>query len=185
MRGLRVTPDAASDTVRCMHTTSPSNSPEWNSLDFARTVKALRQWGYSATALADRAGVSRSQVSRWGSGAHRPGYESIRRLAESIVGEAPLPDVLDLVVDLCRASGYPGIAADLGLTETPDAPPATMISPYTGDMWRIVRSLQQRAEAAGLTPEEEREAIEAVMRRAEESMERDLDVEVYRRREKK
>lgn len=79
----------------------------------------------------------------------------------------------EILRDLCEAAGYPGIAA--GLTEE------EMVSPYSGEVWKIVRSLKRRAEDAGLTAEEEREAIEAVMRRAEEAMERDLDGELYRR----
>lgn len=165
-----------SDSVRCMHTTSP---PEWDAPTFARTIKVLKDSGLTATDLATLAGVSRPQVSRWSSGAHRPGYDPLKRLSEALISQRP--DLRDAVATLVTAAGYPGIAADLGITDP--APPASeeMVSPYSGEVWRIVRSLTKRAEDAGLTEEEEREAIEAVMRRAEEAMERDLDAELYRR----
>lgn len=159
-----------------MHTPSP---PEWDAPTFARTIKVLKDAGLTATDLASLAGVSRPQVSRWSSGAHRPGYDPLKRLSETLLAQRP--DLRGAVAALVDAAGYPGIGADLGITEP--APPASeeMVSPYSGEVWRIVRNLSKRAEDAGLTPEQEREAIEAVMRRAEEAMERDLDSELYRR----
>lgn len=166
-----------SDSVRCMHTTSP---PEWDARVFARTIKVLKDSGLTATDLASLAGVSRPQVSRWSSGAHRPGYDPLKRLAEALISQRP--DLRDAVAALVDAAGYPGIAADLGITDpTPPQAPEEMVSPYSGELWRIARNLQRRAEDAGLTPEQEREAIEAVMRRAEEALDREMDSELYRR----
>ena len=160
-----------------MHTTSP---PEWDAPAFARTIKVLKGLGFTATDLATFAGVSRPQVSRWSSGAHRPGYDPLKRLAENLLAQRP--GLRDAVAALVDAAGYPGIAADLGITDpTPPQASEEMVSPYSGELWRIARNLQRRAQDAGLTEEEEREAIEAVMRRAEEAMERDMDAELYRR----
>lgn len=160
-----------------MHTPSP---PEWDAPAFARTIRLLKDHGLTITDLATLAGVHRSQVSRWSSGAHRPGYDPLQRLAESLLSERP--ELRPVIIDLCAHAGYPGIASDLGLTPA-DPTPATeeMVSPYSGEVWRIVRSLKRRAEDAGLTPGQEREAIEAVMKRAEETIERDMDAELYRR----
>ncbi len=158
-----------------MHTTSP---PEWDALALARAIKVLKDSGYGQADLASLASVSRSQVSRWASGAHRPGYDALRRLAEALLGARP--DLRDVISSLCAAAGYPGIASDLGIAPAASAPDE-MVSPYSGEVWRIVRSLTRRAEDAGLTAEEEREAIEAVMKRAEQAMERDMDGELYRR----
>lgn len=159
-----------------MHTTSP---PEWDAPTFARTIKVLKDSGLTATDLASLAGVNRSQVSRWSSGAHRPGYDPLKRLSEGLL--ARRPDLRDAVAALVDAAAYPGIAADLGIAEPAPQRPEEMVSPYSGELWRIVRNLEKRAEDAGLTPEQEREAIEAVMRRAEEALDREMDSELYRR----
>ena len=159
-----------------MHTTSP---PEWDAPTFARTIKVLKDSGLTATDLASLAGVSRPQVSRWSSGAHRPGYDPLKRLAAALLGQRP--DLRSAVAALVTAAGYPGIAADLGITEPASPAPEEMVSPYSGEVWRIARNLERRAKDAGLTPEQEREAIEAVMRRAEEALDREMDSELYRR----
>lgn len=85
----------------------------WDPERFAaalREVQALT--GLRQQDIARMAGRSRPQVSRWLTGAHRPDYDSLRQLAESLHGR---PGLNDLPAQLMQAAGYDGsgLAADL------------------------------------------------------------------------
>ena len=164
-----------------MHSTSPS---AWDAPALADALWRLRDRGYSASDLASLAGISRSQMSRWTSGGHRPGYDALRSLTAALLEANPTDEYRGIIADLCVAAGYPGIASDLGATPPGDeADEATeeVTSPYSGAVWRIVRSLEKRAEDAGLTEEEERAMIESAMEEAERQAELVADSETARR----
>lgn len=165
------------DSVRCMQRTSP---PAWDAPALAEALKRLRDRGYSASDLAALAGISRSQMSRWTSGGHRPGYDALRSLTTSLLEAHPSDEYRSIIADLCAAAGYPGIASDLGVTPPVDEHDETteVASPYTGAVFRIVRNLEMRAEDAGLSEEEEREMIERAMVEAEKLAETIVDAEL-------
>lgn len=158
-----------------------ANSSPWHAEKFASELAQLRtHLGVKQATLARWAGVGAPQVSRWNSGTSRPGYDTLRRMLAAAVDHAPEGDdgvAWEMAHRVADAAGYPNMPLE---GESPDSGEG-MAGPYSGEVWRIVRSLTRRAENAGLTPEQEREAIEAVIRRAEEAMERDLDAELYRR----
>lgn len=162
-----------------MHTTT--SPPGWDAQALSAALKQLRDHGYRAQQLADLAQVSRPQVSRWSSGGHRPGYDALRRLAEALLDQESGEGMRGIVRDLCAAAGYPGIADDLTEAAAAHQPAEEMISPYSGQVWRIVRSLEKRAEDAGLSEEEEREMIERAMENAERQAEMMFDAELRRR----
>lgn len=92
--------------------------------DFASLLRALKAAaGLSDQAVADAAGVDRSQAWRWANAGGRPGYEPARRLAAWIIANRPAlaADALALL----PAAGYetpPGMAPP---APQPPAPAAT------------------------------------------------------------
>lgn len=160
-----------------MHTTSP---PGWDAPALAAALRRLRDHGYRVQQLADLAQVSRPQVSRWAAGGHRPGYDALRRLAAALLNQEPGDGMRAIVRDLCTAAGYPGIADELDDAASRQGT-EEMVSPYSGQVWRIVRSLERRAGDAGLSEEEERAMIERAMVDAERQAEMVFDAELRRR----
>ena len=67
----------------------------------------LKRLGCTAKALADAAGVSAIQISRWRSGARRPSLEMLPRLAEGIArlseGDMQKEDVLNELTEALPA----------------------------------------------------------------------------------
>lgn len=61
--------------------------------------------GLSQRELADLAGVSHSQVSRWKAGEHQPGYGPMLRLGAELLKD--YPSLGDLTPELLRLAGYP------------------------------------------------------------------------------
>ncbi|MEV2274070.1 helix-turn-helix transcriptional regulator [Nocardiopsis sp. NPDC049922] len=159
-----------------MHTTSP---PGWDAPALAAALQQLKDRDYTMTRLADLAQISRSQMSRWSSGGHRPGYDAVRALATALIDQHPTEEYRAIVRDLCAAAGYPGVAVDAGAGVPHSV--EEMTNPHTGRMRRIVRSLEERAEEAGLSEEEERAMIERVLARAQEQAELMFDAELHRR----
>lgn len=53
------------------------------------------------------AGISRSQASRWGRGAHQPAYLNVRQLGVAVYRKYP-----GLAQELMTAAGYPGITEE-------------------------------------------------------------------------
>jgi transcriptional regulator with XRE-family HTH domain len=92
--------------------------------EFARLLGEIkRDAGLSDQAVADAAGIDRSQAWRWANTAARPGYEPVRRLAAWLLAERP--HVATAALSLLPAAGFetpPGMA--------PPAPPA--MAPVTG-----------------------------------------------------
>lgn len=157
-----------------MHTTSP---PGWDAAALSDALKRLKDLGHTFASLADLAGISRSQMSRWFSGGHRPGYDATRALATGLLTAHPTDEYRVIVHDLCAAAGYPGIAVDLGATHRT----GEVVSPYSGQVRQIVYSLEKRAGDAGLPPEEARGMIERALENAERQAEMMFDAELRRR----
>lgn len=167
---------ARRDIVRRMHTTPPSG---WDAPALADALQRLKDHGLNNTQIAEYAKVSRSQVSRWVSGGHRPSYDALVKLSDNLMfvrWSHPAADqVRQALHDLFVAAGY---------HQAPSAQARDdelMVSPYSGQVWRIVRSLERRAEDAGLTEEEEREMIERAMENAERQAEMMFDADLSRR----
>jgi transcriptional regulator with XRE-family HTH domain len=82
----------------CMH--SRWDKPRFRDL----LAQAMATAGMSQREAADLAGVSHSQISRWMSGAHQPGYENIRQLGAALRDRQPgMPDI---TAPLLEAAGY-------------------------------------------------------------------------------
>lgn len=72
--------------------------------------------------IADLASVSRPQVSRWLSGAHRPGFDALQRLAVAL--RERRPDLGPAVSEMIQAAGYDGTVQDASPPVGPgDTPP--------------------------------------------------------------
>jgi hypothetical protein len=157
-----------------------ANSSPWHADVFASALATLRtHLSVKQATLAQWAGVGAPQVSRWNGGTSRPGYDPLRQMLTTAIEHAPPGDdgvAWEMAHRVADAAGYPNMPLEGEGAGGGDG----VVSPYSGEVWRIVRSLQRRAEDAGLTPEQEREAIEAVLRRADDALERDLDAELYR-----
>jgi transcriptional regulator with XRE-family HTH domain len=95
--------------------------------EFARLLGEIkRDAGLSDQAVADAAGVDRSQAWRWANAGARPGYEPVRRLAAWLVAERPR--VAAAALGLLPAAGFetpPGTAP----SAPPAAPPASARRP--------------------------------------------------------
>lgn len=158
-----------------------ANTSPWHAEEFAFALAQLRaHLGVKQATLAQWAGVGAPQVSRWNAGASRPGYDPLRQMLTTAVEHAPTGDdgvAWEMAHRVADAAGYPNMPLEGGSQGGGEV----MTSPYSGEVWRIVRSLTKRTEGAGLTPEQERAAIEAVMRRMEQNAEEALDAELYRR----
>lgn len=103
-----------------MHTTSP---PGWSPAELRKALTDLKGLGHTASELAELAKISRSQMSRWGSGSHRPGHDAVRNLAHALADLRPASRYRRLVRDLCDAAGYPALADDiLGVGQPTPAP---------------------------------------------------------------
>lgn len=82
--------------------------------ELARLLKEVKaDAGLSDQAIADAAGVDRSQAWRWANGSGRPGYEPLRRLTAWLTENRPA--VASLALRLLPAAGYE--------TEPPALPP--------------------------------------------------------------
>lgn len=159
-----------------MQSTSP---PAWNPEALGNAVRGLRELGYSAAELADRAQISRPQISRWPTGQHRPGYDAVWSLARAVLSEHPETVYREVVRELCVAAGYPGIGMELGLT----MPPSEVVeatSKHSGQVWRIIRTGERRVAQGDLDPEEEERILQAAFKRAEKLVADDVELAVYR-----
>ena len=85
--------------VAAMHPTQNGD------VDFGTLLAGIQErTGLTHQAIADIAGVNRSQVWRWVNSGSAPGYEPVRRLAAWIVRE--FPALADDAIDLLTAAGY-------------------------------------------------------------------------------
>lgn len=154
-----------------------ANSSPWQAETFATALAYLRaHLGVKQADLAEWAGVGAPQVSRWKSGTSRPGYDPLRQMLTEAIEHAPAGDngrTQELAHRVAEVAGYPNMPLGDAVEE--------MVSPYSGQVWRIVRSLEQRAEDAGLTAEEEQAMIERAMENAERQAELMFDAELARR----
>lgn len=86
----------------------------WDPERFGAALRKVQEiTGLRQQDIGRLAGRSRPQVSRWLTGAHRPDYDSLRQLAESLRG---YPELDDLPARLMQAAGYEGsavVSADL------------------------------------------------------------------------
>lgn len=95
---------------------------------FTAVLAAMEDTGLSKSVIASIAGVHRSQVSRWFSGEHRPGYEAAMRVAGYLQHDYP-----ELAARFIAAAGYGGpaepdpdpISPDLMDSIRRDYPPKT------------------------------------------------------------
>lgn len=93
--------------------------PHWSPGLFATALAKIRDaMGLNTAELGRLAGVSRSQASRWGRGAHQPAYARVRQLAAAVYGDFP-----ELAQELMTAAGYPRLT-DEDMAEADDDPPA-------------------------------------------------------------
>ena len=149
----------------------------WSPETFATALAYLRAYLHvNQQSLADWAEVGAPQISRWKSGTSRPGYDALRQLLSRAIQNAPEGDdgrAQELAHRVAEAAGYPNMPLG-GADEL-------MVSPYSGQVWRIVRSLEKRAEDAGLTEAEERAMIERAMENAERQAEMMFDADLARR----
>lgn len=84
---------------------------QWDKPRFRKLLAgAMEAYGLSQREVADLAGVSHSQVSRWMSGAHRPDYENTRQLGAALAERGR-----DLTIPLLFAAGYDASGADIAL----------------------------------------------------------------------
>jgi transcriptional regulator with XRE-family HTH domain len=92
--------------------------------EFARLLGEIkRDAGLSDQAVADAAGIDRSQAWRWANAGSKPGYEPVRRLAAWLVAERP--HVASAALALLPAAGFetpPGMAP----------PPPAVTAPVVG-----------------------------------------------------
>lgn len=146
----------------------------WHPELFSQELRNLRLYLQVRQAtLAEWADVSASQLSRWHAGSSRPGYDTLRKLLTAAIADRPDDDRLRSIAErLAEAAGYPRLL-------DPDVEEA--VSPYTGAVWRVVKSLEGHAEDAGLTKEEEREMVERAMIEAEKQAELIADSVLGRR----
>lgn len=79
---------------------------DWSPAELSRLIDQITaDTGMSQRALAKIAGVHHSQISRWKSGGHQPGYDRITRLATGITEARPEIDPA-IIPALYRAAGY-------------------------------------------------------------------------------
>lgn len=77
----------------------------WQQARFSKLLsRALTMSGVSQAQIADRAGVSHSQLSRWKAGTHRPDYDSIEAVG-NVLAEL-VPAERDLTARLLSLAGY-------------------------------------------------------------------------------
>src|SRR6185312_6058238 len=81
---------------------------QWAPDQFAGVLAKIRDaMSLSAADLARLAGVSRSQASRWGRGAHQPAYPNVRQLGIAVYRDYP-----ELAQELMASAGYPRLTDD-------------------------------------------------------------------------
>ena len=84
--------------VACVHN-------PWDKAAFRRLLQSLMNEAHlSQQDVAVMARISRPQVSRWTSGAHRPGFDALQRFAEAMHSKHPGHD--ETVSRLVEAAGY-------------------------------------------------------------------------------
>jgi transcriptional regulator with XRE-family HTH domain len=84
--------------------------------EFGELLSAiLASTGLSQREVADLAGVSHSQVSRWKAGGHQPGYAAMMRLGTELA--KAYPALGDLTPRLIQLAGYPSPGGSTGLAE--------------------------------------------------------------------
>jgi transcriptional regulator with XRE-family HTH domain len=95
----------------CMHS-------RWDEApDFGELLSAIiTSTGLSQREIAELAGVSHSQISRWKAGAHQPGYAAMMRLGTEL--RYAYPSLGDLTPSLVKLAGYPAPGAEKGLPES-------------------------------------------------------------------
>jgi transcriptional regulator with XRE-family HTH domain len=103
----------------------------WDPERFGAALRKVQEiTGLRQQDIARMAGRSRPQVSRWLTGAHRPDYDSLRQLADSLRG---YPGLDDLPARLMEAAGYDG----------PAVPPAAASPRYSDpdlqSIWELTR----------------------------------------------
>lgn len=99
---------------------APMHSP-WDRAGLRRVLRRLlKDTGLTPQDIADMAGVSRPQVSRWMSGTNRPGFDATAKLARAI--QAGYPGQRDLATGLLAAAGYPHGHAANGASRPMPAP---------------------------------------------------------------
>ncbi|MFC4565518.1 helix-turn-helix domain-containing protein [Nocardiopsis mangrovi] len=145
----------------------------WDPDRFRTALHAIRDGlDVRQTQLAEWAGVSPPQVSRWLGGRSRPGYDSIRRLQRAILSTAP--ERLALVQGIGDAAGYPGFPTSRpgGPTAVPDADADADEGRFTAEgvvldteVGELVGEIitDTHAAAEGMSPEEERAMLDRVL----------------------
>jgi len=97
--------------------------------EFARLLGEIkRDAGLNDQAVADAAGIDRSQAWRWANTAARPGYEPVRRLAAWLLAERPR--VAAAALGLLPAAGFETPPAMAQPAAAPAMAPVTGIRAY-------------------------------------------------------
>src|SRR6185437_3820034 len=119
----------------------------WDSAKFRDLLKRIMdETGLSQRDVADLAGISRPQVSRWLSGAHRPNFDALQKFATAA---RRYPGQEDAVAGLLAAAGYPdAVAAGDSAVPSPGGLPVSAPEPRYADP-----RLQHVNETPDLDPE--------------------------------
>lgn len=88
----------------------------WDGARFQAALQRLMQdAGLERQDIAELAGIDRSQVSRWISGANRPRFDALQQLARAV--RSGYPGSAGMVSEMLLAAGYPdGAAAAVPVT---------------------------------------------------------------------
>ncbi len=167
-------------------------SSAWQPERFRQALGALRDHlGVTQAQLAEWAGVSAPQVSRWTRGISRPSYDSLKHLLTRCVSEAPQSDsALGLAARVAKAAGYPGLplspidqaSGDIHSQASRGEPTdggsyvtEARTHHMSGRVWQIVRDLE--ADAAGVPDDVAEEMIQRAIDNAETQARLVLDAE--------
>lgn len=119
----------------CMHSA-------WDGGRFKLALQRLMQEaGLERQDIAQLAGINRSQVSRWISGANRPRFDALQSLATAV--RLQHPDLDALVAEMIQAAGYDNTSLGLQAAfvprtdedDPPPLPPQFAHDPTLRDLW--------------------------------------------------
>jgi len=150
-----------------MHTSPTTPTPSWAARALIGCMQRVRALGYTDADLAAIADLHRSQPGRWARGTSRPSPDALSSIGAHILQEHPEQGPR-VVLELCAAAGYPGVAEGLGVHLPLTGPAEAVTDPNTGLVWQMVQAVRARAADAGLSPEEQQKIVERALRTATE-----------------
>jgi transcriptional regulator with XRE-family HTH domain len=111
------------------------HSSRWDRGTFRQALtQIMTRANLSQQDVADIAGMSRPQVSRWAAGAHRPNFDPVTRLAAWV--RRNHPDLTGLADDLVAAAGY-GQPAGSGSEDRPRFPGDPELDEKAEKIWAL------------------------------------------------